>query len=234
MECGSLTAAFHVGCVRLLLTIDGDCLLMSDKEPPTYLSLSAASQLLGVHSSTLRRWADEGAVPVYITPGGHRRFARADILALAARRPLPAQSLSSVLVSRALAQTRSDLAKPSTAPAWMMAMSEQERQAWRRVGQQLMGVVLRYVSAHDEHSPLLDEARTIGKSYARLARAAGLPLTDAIAAALFFRDSLVEAAMDLPEEAHVRPAESARLLRRISRVANEVQLAVVAGYETEE
>ncbi|MCS6888638.1 MerR family transcriptional regulator [Chloroflexus sp.] len=207
---------------------------MSDKEPPTYLSLSAASQLLGVHSSTLRRWADEGAVPVYITPGGHRRFARADILALAARRPLPAQSLSSVLVSRALAQTRSDLAKPSTAPAWMMAMSEQERQAWRRVGQQLMGVVLRYVSAHDEHSPLLDEARTIGKSYARLARAAGLPLTDAIAAALFFRDSLVEAAMDLPEEAHVRPAESARLLRRISRVANEVQLAVVAGYETEE
>jgi hypothetical protein len=59
-------------------------------------------------------------------------------------------------------------------------------------------------------------------------------LTDAIAAALFFRDSLVEAAMDLPEEAHVRPAESARLLRRISRVANEVQLAVVSGYETTE
>lgn len=234
MECGSLTAAFHVGCVHLLPTIDGDCLLMSDKEPPTYLSLSAASQLLGVHSSTLRRWADEGAVPVYITPGGHRRFARADILALAARRPLPAQSISSVLASRALAQTRSDLAKPSTAPAWMMAMSEQERQAWRRVGQQLMGVVLRYVGAHDEHSPLLDEARAIGMKYARLARAAGLPLTDAIAAALFFRDSLVEAAMDLPEEAHVRPAESARLLRRISRVANEVQLAVVAGYETEE
>jgi hypothetical protein len=59
-------------------------------------------------------------------------------------------------------------------------------------------------------------------------------LSDAIAAALFFRDSLVEATMDLPEEAHVRPSESARLLRRISRVANEVQLAVVNGYETEE
>ncbi|WP_298407147.1 helix-turn-helix domain-containing protein [uncultured Chloroflexus sp.] len=207
---------------------------MSDKEPPTYLSLSAASQLLGVHASTLRRWADEGAVPVYITPGGHRRFARADILALAARRPLPAQSISSVLASKALAQTRSELSNPSTAPAWMMTMEEHERLEWRRVGQQLMGVVLRYVSSHDEHSPLLEEARAIGLKYARLARATGLPLTDAIAAALFFRDSLVEAAMDLPEEAHLRPAESARLLRRISRVANEVQLAVVAGYEAEE
>ncbi|WP_298817976.1 MerR family transcriptional regulator [Chloroflexus sp.] len=207
---------------------------MNDKETPTYLSLSAASRLLGVHASTLRRWADEGAVPVYITPGGHRRFARADILALAARRPLPAQSLSNALASKALAQTRNELANPGVAPAWMQEMSEQERQTWRRVGQQLMGIVLRYVSARDEHSPLLDEARAVGRSYARLARMAGLPLSDAIAAALFFRDSLVEAAMDLPEEAHVRPSESARLLRRISRVANEVQLAVVAGYETEE
>ncbi|WP_322822818.1 helix-turn-helix domain-containing protein [Chloroflexus sp.] len=207
---------------------------MSDKETATYLSLSAASKLLGVHASTLRRWADEGAVPVYITPGGHRRFARADILALASRRPLPSQSLSSVLASKALAQTRNELTHSSSAPTWMHAMSEQERMVWRRVGQQLMGVVLRYVSTHDEQSPLLDEARVIGHSYARLARAAGLPLTDAIAAALFFRDSLVEAAMDLPEEAHVRPSESARLLRRISRVANEVQLAVVSGYETTE
>lgn len=207
---------------------------MSDKETATYLSLSAASKLLGVHASTLRRWADEGAVPVYITPGGHRRFARADILALASRRPLPSQSISSVLASKALAQTRNELAHSSSAPAWMHAINEQERLAWRRVGQQLMGVVLRYVSTHDEQSPLLDEARAIGHSYARLARAAGLPLTDAIAAALFFRDSLVEAVMDLPEEAHVRPAESARLLRRISRVANEVQLAVVSGHETTE
>ncbi len=206
---------------------------MNEEELPAYLSLSAASRLLGVHASTLRRWADEGAVPVYITPGGHRRFARADILALAARRPLPAQSLSSVLVTKALAQTRSDLAKPTSVPTWMATMSEADRQAWRRVGQQLMGVVLRYISAHDEHSPLLEEARAIGRSYARLAREAGLSLTDAIAAALFFRDSLVEAAMDLPDEANIRPAESARLLRRISRVANEVQLAVVAGYEME-
>jgi hypothetical protein len=39
--------------------------------------------------------------------------------------------------------------------------------------------------------------------------------------------------MDMPEEAHLRPEASARLLRRISRVANEVHLAVAAGYQTE-
>jgi hypothetical protein len=60
-----------------------------------------------------------------------------------------------------------------------------------------------------------------------------MPLTSALEAALFFRDSLVDAAMDLPAEAHLRPEASARLLRRISRVANEVHLAVAAGYQAD-
>jgi hypothetical protein len=60
-----------------------------------------------------------------------------------------------------------------------------------------------------------------------------MPLTTALEAALFFRDTLVDAAMDMPEETHLRPEASARLLRRISRVANEVHLAVAACYEPE-
>ena len=41
-----------------------------------WLSLGPASRLLGVDPDTLRRWADEGRVTVYTTPGGHRRFDR--------------------------------------------------------------------------------------------------------------------------------------------------------------
>jgi hypothetical protein len=59
-----------------------------------------------------------------------------------------------------------------------------------------------------------------------------MPLTAALEAALFFRDSLVDSAMQLSEDVHPRPEESARLLRRISRVANEVHLAVASSYET--
>lgn len=196
-----------------------------------YLSLSAASKLLGVHSTTLRRWADDGAVPVYVTPGGHRRFARKDIEALAARRPISAHALGSAWAARALAQTRNDLAAPSARPAWLASISDEERAAWRRIGQQLMGVVLHYINSLRNDDDLLAEARRIGGEYAARARQAGMPLTAALEAALFFRDSLVESAMGLPEEAHLRPEASARLLRRISRVANEVHLAVAAAYE---
>jgi excisionase family DNA binding protein len=196
-----------------------------------YLSLSAASKLLGVHSTTLRRWADSGAVPVYITPGGHRRFARSDVEALAARATLSTQAIGNVWAARALAHTRNDLATTGR-QAWMARIDDDERAAWRRLGQQLMGVVLHYINSPQEDAGLLGEARRIGVEYAAHARKAGIPLTAALEAALFFRDSLVDAAMDLPEEAKLRPDTSARLLRRISRVANEVHLAVAAAYES--
>ena len=51
----------------------------SHAENGQVLRLSEAAALLGVHPDTLRRWADEGKVPVSRTPGGERRFIRADI-----------------------------------------------------------------------------------------------------------------------------------------------------------
>jgi hypothetical protein len=97
-----------------------------------------------------------------------------------------------------------------------------------------MGIVLRYINSPHDDEGLLAEARLIGTDYARQALRANMPLTSALEAALFFRDSLVDAAMDMPEEAYLRPEASARLLRRISRVANEVHLAVAASYQSDQ
>jgi excisionase family DNA binding protein len=207
-------------------------IMPGDTDSP-YLSLAEASRMLGVHCATLRRWADAGSVPVYTTPGGHRRFARADIETLTARRTPSAPDLSSTWANRALAQTRSDLsvAHREQRSAWMEHLPAEERGRWRRIGQQLMGVVLRYINSTGAEQPLLEEARAIGMSYATEAHRAGMPLTAALEAALFFRDSLIESAMDLPADANLRPQENARLLRRISRVANVVQLAVAQSYD---
>jgi excisionase family DNA binding protein len=210
------------------LDIEG---IMKKIDQPVYLSLSEASRMLGVHSTTLRRWADAGTVPVYITPGGHRRFALVDIEALRAQKPLPNHALAHSWAQRALHQARTELQRVEQSPAWLAHLDEQERGTWRRVSMRLMGVVLRYVSAQDDDAMLLEEARSIGATYAEQAQHAQMPLSAALEAALFFRDSLVEAAMDLPEQTTMRPEASARLLRRISQVLNAVQLAVVAGYE---
>ncbi|HET7168118.1 MAG TPA: helix-turn-helix domain-containing protein [Candidatus Limnocylindrales bacterium] len=73
--------------------------------PPTHeptgsarwLSLGPASRLLEVDPDTLRRWADEGRVDAWTTPGGHRRFDRRELDRLArARRTGGTRGLASL------------------------------------------------------------------------------------------------------------------------------------------
>lgn len=50
------------------------------------LTTSAAAELFGVHSSTVKRWCDDGTIPFRKTEGGHRRMHLADLLGVARAR----------------------------------------------------------------------------------------------------------------------------------------------------
>ena len=156
-----------------------------------WLTLKQAAHKLGVHPTTLRRWADAGEILVMLTPGGHRRFAMADVERFA------------------------------------KVLHRQQREDIRR----LMGLILRYVAVNEGGEILLEEARVIGRAHAENALGLGLSLVEALQAMLFFRDTMVEVAMQLPEVAHVRPEANQRLLRRINTLINAVQLAIADAYE---
>src|SRR2546428_9052031 len=44
-----------------------------------WLTLGQAAKSLGVAQSTIRKWSDQGRVPAFYTPGGHRRYRRRDL-----------------------------------------------------------------------------------------------------------------------------------------------------------
>jgi excisionase family DNA binding protein len=44
-----------------------------------WLTLGQAARFLGVAQSTIRKWSDQGRVPAFYTPGGHRRYRRHDL-----------------------------------------------------------------------------------------------------------------------------------------------------------
>jgi excisionase family DNA binding protein len=58
-----------------------------------WLRLAEAATILGVSHNTLRRWSDEGRLTSYRSPGGHRRYRRADVQA-SLRRSGPAPEMS--------------------------------------------------------------------------------------------------------------------------------------------
>ena len=64
------------------------------RRDPEWMTLGQAARFLGVAQSTIRKWSDQGRVPAFYTPGGHRRFRRRKNDAAVSRRShaLPAPS----------------------------------------------------------------------------------------------------------------------------------------------
>ena len=46
---------------------------------PEWMTLGQAAKYLGVAQSTMRKWSDVGRISAFYTPGGHRRYRRADL-----------------------------------------------------------------------------------------------------------------------------------------------------------
>lgn len=192
-----------------------------------WLSLSAAAKKLNIHPATLRRWADDGAIPVILTPGGHRRFAVADLERFA--QPRRGSGAEEVWAQQALTVVRQEIGTKQDAN-WMAALSESERQKSRTMGRHLMGLTLQYIS-NDSNDHLLTDAHQIGLEYGRHCYSLNMSLSDALNASLFFRDTMVETALQLPENVHIRPEANLRLLRQINTLLNTVHLAIAEVYD---
>ncbi|MCL4871607.1 MAG: helix-turn-helix domain-containing protein [Anaerolineae bacterium] len=197
-----------------------------------WLSLSEAARQLNIHVTTLRRWADHGDIPVLITPGGHRRFASSDISRFAQeRRNMTAiASLPQIWADQAMIHTRQEMNHHPEQP-WLTHLDTSSRETSRQLGQQLMGLTLQFLSDNSKKAVILQEAHKIGRQYGQLCREWHLPLTEALQASIFFRDTLIETALHLPENVHIQPEANLRLLRRINQLLNTVHLAVAEVYD---
>jgi len=196
-----------------------------------WLTLTEAAKALRVHATTLRRWADSGQIPVFLTPGGHRRFAQSDVRHMATRRHSVRRvgPVERIWADQALQFARKQLMNQEQ-EHWLRRYDAGARDRNRQMGQQLMALILEYVTADREDDQLVKQARTIGTQYGRTSREIGLPLTDALRAAMFFRDTLTTSAIQLPENVRIPTGSQVRLVGRISQIVNEVQLGVADAY----
>lgn len=196
-----------------------------------WLTLTEAADALRVHPTTLRRWADSGQVPVFLTPGGHRRFAVSDVKDIAARRHSVRRvgPVERIWAEQALKQARIKIAEQEQS-RWMKIQDDKGRDRHRQMGQQLMGLILEFLTTEEEDESLLRRAREFGRHYGRASRELRLPLTEALQAAMFFRDTLTTTAVQLPDNIRIPTGSQVRLVNRISRIVNEVQLGVADAY----
>lgn len=195
---------------------------MSDRQDQ-WLGLSEAAELLGVHPSTVRAWADQGKLPVQRTPGGHRRFPRAEIEAMLSGGRRSGGSEAQIVMENVIGRARLEMPRLQD-QAWYTGLTESQRTAYRQESRRLLGQLGTLIG-----EPASAQAEHIGHEYARISLEAGMSLEEAVAAFLFFRSFLLESIFNLSE---VQAAHTwGSLYKQAAQFTDRVLLALIEGYQ---
>lgn len=209
----------------------------SEKGGGRWLSIHAACALLGVDQSTLRRWSDAGKVPVFRTPGGHRRYAEADLVALVGEGPARQERTrvtQQTLTDRSLSAYEEDYLRAARERRWFRAYSPTTQEEHRRLGRRLVDLAVRYAAvapAAGDRVSLLTEGRQIGDVYGRTGANLGLSPGEMVEAFLYFRHPVVRTVTGMIEEQELATRRAVRVFAEINHFMDQVLIATVAAHE---
>ncbi|CAN5880152.1 helix-turn-helix domain-containing protein [soil metagenome] len=206
-------------------------------EPPRWLSIRDACAFLGVSQSALRKWTNEGRVPAFLTPGGHRRYMEDDLRSLVAgesKKPGKSRVNRQQLTDRSLLAYEDDYLNEARKRQWYQSFGAEMQEEHRRLGRRLVDLAIRYAatSGHQrERAQLLSEGREIGDYYGRSGARAGLGPGETIEAFLYFRYPTVRAVLSVIEEENLPARRASRLFIGIDDFIDQVLLAMMRAYE---
>lgn len=210
--------------------------------PGRWLSLGPASRLLGIDPDTLRRWADDGRVEAWITPGGHRRFDRRQLEGLAAdrsrrtaRRPLATLGASPERLTRVYrrhyAASPADGSSATAGPG----PADPERDAHRESGRRLIAAVVAYLDADEADGRARQraerEARRIVDEQAQRLAGAGTSLTEAVSRFVAARGPFLAELAGLGRRRSLDPVRLASLYGDASALLDRLLLRFIDAHQ---
>ncbi len=204
-----------------------------------WLTLSAASKLLGVHPATLRQWADAGQVPSYRTPGGHRRFDADELRAFLVQASTPPSQTEEVnsaaeLLESALIQTRSELRRTRLdEKAWYAAFDDAGKERQRALGRQLFEIAVQFSIDPGQRPALLTQGRKLGSAYAVNSLKYDISLVETVRAFQFFRHNMLQTSTMNELTSRGSTKNDADIRQNLDILLNEVLYGLINAYEHE-
>jgi excisionase family DNA binding protein len=204
--------------------------------PAQWLSLGPASRLAGVDPDTLRRWADEGRIEVYVTPGGHRRFGRRAIDGLVATRRRPSRPLASLGASPEHV-TRAYRRRYATKSGrqGMGAEDDATREDYRRDGRRLVEALVAHLDADasdlEARQRSEADAQTLVDDLARRLAASDTSLTEAVGLFVAARRPFLDALTGLGRRRALDAARLASLYEDASGLLDRLLLRLIDTFQ---
>jgi excisionase family DNA binding protein len=203
---------------------------LDTREP--WLSLSEAADYVGVHFTTLRRWADAGKVPCIRTPGGRRRFKRSELDAfLASLRQGESQKRTALQkLEDHVTIGRGGHLGVRDEP-WYNRLDESQRSAMRAEGQQLMAVLMQYATRINGGEAFLHEGERLAAKYGEVCHSVGLSLVETVRAFILIRRSISDSVYEAGALAGPPDAETLRLYDRTNHFLDTMLLTILEAYD---
>jgi excisionase family DNA binding protein len=196
------------------------------------LGISQASKMLGVSEITLRQWTDEGRIKVFLTPGGHRRYAEPDLRRfMSSRQRL--HGIRDVVASMELAPVQElQIAQTHFVnTSWYHKLNPDSKAQLREIGKRIHHLVVTYVSKPNKRDETRELARQTGSEFGNLLADLGISLSDSLEAFLLHRSPLVNAATDLLKKRKALNERAAEAIPLVNQVTDEVLLSLVEAYQ---
>ena len=112
---------------------------MAHRDDSEWLTLGQAARFLGVAQSTIRKWSDQGRVPAFYTPGGHRRYRRSDLESFLDR--------------------SGPAGRPKSGPLVLLVVDDARVRERVRVNLEFEGYVVREAGSAEEGMAAIEEAK---------------------------------------------------------------------------
>lgn len=199
----------------------------------TWLTLGAASALLGVSESTIRRWADTGDIRSFRTRGGHRRILEEDLRNIvASAEAAPARDTDRISdLALARVKRRISRGRHGSGMSAFESLDEEARSRLRVLGRQLVDLFARYIASDSKKERFTEDARTIGLEYGRMLVGANVGLTVAVGTFNNMRRSLEETASQIATEAGLPTEDAVEAIENSLALADVVLEGMAQVYE---
>ena len=194
-------------------------------EQESFLNISEASRILGVSETALRQWTDEGKVKAFVTPGGHRRYARADLKKFtgAHHKMLGVKDLVSGIEETV--EVYHEIARKSTSSIpWYNRLNQESKEHMADMGRHILNLIIKYITEPSKREETMHLIHQVGHDMGETLAQRGFSLSDSVEAFLMHREPIINASTSLLKK---REAFSGRVVDAITLVISVIDETLV-------
>jgi len=198
----------------------------------TLISISEASQILGVSEATLRQWTDEGKIGAFITPGGHRRYSRVEIRQFMGLQQRVHGIKDLVAELKGAASLHHDIALANfTNTSWYNKLSKESQERLAQYGRRLLNLVIKYITEPSKREETIKLVHNTGSDFGEELAKQGLSLIDSLEAFILHRDPVVNSATHLLKRREALNERAVEAIPLVTHIMDEALVSLVAAHQ---